>query len=332
MIVIFMINIIVTRFCDRSSRIVSLSFCTQCHLSLLLCRRPHRSIQKQKCRNTKTNTCWLPHRLLLIPNLQIISPSTSTIHKRSWPGNHLPAPPGLHHSVLWQEKASCYRLLTDHQTSSQVISKTHHRLFGWNSWNQESLKSFPGIAICGSGIGTFIFAPLTDWWKLSSSSSSSSSRPPWSSSSSSTSSWSSSSRPSWSGCWRRSPGKQLCWSLAGSASATASSPCSSNLFLSPTRLGILMIFTMRMILTMRNLSTKIIQLLLCPALQTCSWVLQGWGYLYDRKIINSKGTIDDDDDKFLNTSIMHRSLKWRHARQCCLIRSLSWSPLPSSWT
>ena len=133
MIVIFMINIIVTRFCDRSSRTVSLSFCTQCHLSLLLCRRPHRSIQKQKCRNTKTNTCWLPHRLLLIPNLQIVSPSTSTIHKRSWLGNHLPAPPGLHHSVLWQEKASCHRFLTDHQISSEVFSRSSNLVTGYQT-------------------------------------------------------------------------------------------------------------------------------------------------------------------------------------------------------
>ena len=125
MIVIFMINIIVTRFCDRSSRIVSLSFCTQCHLSLLLCRRPHRSIQKQKCRSTKTNTCWLPHRLLLIPNLQIISPSNMSTIK------------GLGLGIIYLPRLDCITQYFDKKrplvTGCYNCHKTCHRLFNSRS-------------------------------------------------------------------------------------------------------------------------------------------------------------------------------------------------------
>ena len=44
---------VMIRVCDSSSRIVPLRVCTQRHLSLLLCRRPHRSLLKAKSQMQK---------------------------------------------------------------------------------------------------------------------------------------------------------------------------------------------------------------------------------------------------------------------------------------
>ena len=106
-------------------------------------------------------TILLAHVIVYIADENINLPSIlfHASFQRSWPGHHLLAKTGLHHPVLWQEETLGHRSF-NFNAHAEFSSQYHKRL---SAYQRKFYKFVSGIAICGSGIGTFIFAPLTDW-------------------------------------------------------------------------------------------------------------------------------------------------------------------------